>query len=163
MSAELKLEDVLAMFEDVAAKTDVDGDWSPPAGNYTVQLTELANGVKQKDEGPFAWFRATCKILDEGEHTDKNFSIFMGIGKRDDGAASGGLKNFLRLATVIAGVPIQSIAQAKVINEFAAASGETILRLRVFTMGNGNSGYDFQSCEAEVDGIEDLLTQLEAA
>lgn len=162
MSEEMSLDQVLAQYEDVAREANLeDNDWMPPQGTYTCLLGDLTNGVKQKENGPFAWFKATCRILDTGDHENKSFPVFMGIGTFKDGSAGTGLKNFLRLASCIAGVEIHSLAAAKAINEYAAQSGECILRVRTFNLKNGNVGVTFQSCEQDIDGIDELLTALE--
>jgi hypothetical protein len=74
MSADM--ERIVAAKAEEFAAAEIFNEWMPPDGDYTVLLTEYADGVSKKGSNEYAWWRLTARIQSSDPELDqKDFTI----------------------------------------------------------------------------------------
>ena len=93
--------EVLAGCSDACASMDLSDDgWMPPDGDYDVEVTDVASGVKEKNGVNNAWIKPTFTILD-GDLQGRSFTDFYYIAGGGMTEPTISIKNLCRFATCL--------------------------------------------------------------
>jgi hypothetical protein len=115
--------DVLAEFVPAARETEIgDGTFYIPKGEKHLALTESEFESDTNDYGPYVKATLTWTICDPGEEQDRTFSTVYFVNTTKDGKLSFGGQDLVRIATVLAGEPIEENSPA---NAAAVIQGST--------------------------------------
>lgn len=139
MSDEAFLQ-VLAGCSETCANMDLSDDgWSPPDGKYTVILSEVATGSKEKNGVNNIWIKPVFTILD-GEFEGKTFNDFFYLEGVKPDEPTIPMKNMCRLASCLAGTETRNLVDAnKIIN---GAVGE-LLSVEVYRTTSKKTGREY--------------------
>jgi hypothetical protein len=115
--------DVLAGFIPAARDTEIgDGGYFIPKGEQHLSLNKSEFEPGTNDYGPFVKATLTWGICDPGEDQDREFNTVYFINHTKDGKLSFGGQDLVRIATVLAGEPIEDNNPA---NAAAVIQGST--------------------------------------
>lgn len=116
--------EVLASCTEAAAAIDLSDDgFSPPDGTYTVEVTGIETGTKEKDGVTSSWVKPIFLLLD-GEFKGQIFTNFFWIPGVLTDKNQMGLKRLLQFATCLAGTAVRNPIEA--IEIANAAIGEYV-------------------------------------
>lgn len=146
--------DVLAGFQGAAAKTklDVGGGLRPAPGEYHLQLISVATEAKTNQYGPFVQSKLKFGIMDPGDLQGQEFTVVYLINLDKEGKLNYGGQNFVFLAGILAGEPIEGndpLMSSSIIE--AACTANAVIHARVFQTKKDFNGINPMSLETPIE------------